>query len=386
MQISKTLQRILSLLTLAGFLIAGNAVLRAILEPISYATYFCHDLKELEKDGETVDLVFVGASRVYRSFVPEVFEESLGMDCVINAGSSSQPISATYWQLKDLLERFHPKQVILGVTWNQLIEETSTQGALIVYDRLNGLNKLRCGIDCLKDKDIFYMLYPYRFRGNLGKAGVIYTEKKALAAANYMPDISAGSEYYADKGFIYSRRTIEPGNIEIRNHGSFSTDAILEENLRYLDACVALCEKSGVALSLVTGPTSMMMLYNVNNYQGAVDFYTQYAKDHELNYYNLNYLQGREEFLPDTLMHDYNHVNGEGAYAISRLYSEILKKDAAGIDTSGYFYKDFTALKADVNRIVAVGANVTLEGKNQAHIEIVSLQNDDIILFLDKNI
>lgn len=223
------------------------------------------------------------------------------------------------------------------------------------------------------------MLYPYRFRGNLAKASSIYQSKRTLAAADYIPDTTAGSEYYADKGFIYSRSTFEPGNIEISHPGVFSADAILEDNLQYLNACVGLCEDYGVTLSLVTAPTSMMQIYHVENYQNAVEFYTQYAEQHGLAYHNLNYLYGREDFLPDTLMHDYNHVNGEGAYAVSKLYAEILKKDLQGIDISDYFYKDLAELKADVNRVVAVSANIELKEEGRAHLEILSLQNVDTI-------
>lgn len=380
MRISKTGGRLLSLLVLAAFLLAGNALLRELLEPVSYSAYFCHELDELEAAGTEADLIFVGGSRVYRSYVPEVFEERLGLDCVINAGSSSQPIGATYWQLKDLLERFHPRHVVLGVTWGQLTTEQSLQGALLVYDRLRGMNRLRYAADCLWDEGgLLYTLYPYRFRSNLGKAGSIYAEKRALSAADYAPDISAGTEYYAGKGFIYSRRAAKPGNIGISHPGGFSEDAVRPESLRYLDGCVALCREAGATLSLVTGPTSLMQLYYLENYQGAVDFYERYAAEHGLVYHNLNYLRDRETLLPDTLMHDYNHVNGEGAYVVSRLYAEILERDLQGTGTDGFFYRDLEELKAGVNRIAAVGAEITPESPGRVHIRIVSLQNRDIL-------
>lgn len=378
MQISKLRKRVASLSVLCIFLVTAAYLLREVLEPISYATYFNHDLKSLEENGVKVDLVFVGASRVYMSFVPEVFEEQLGIDCVINAGSSSQPITGTYWQLKDLLERFHPQYVVLGVPWNQLIIEPDLRGTLLVYDRLQGMNKLRFALDCIKGENRLYMLYPYRFRNNLVNAGSIYQSKKALAEADYPPDTS-GELYYADKGFCYGQNAFEPGNIEISHPGAFSLDAILEDNLQYLNACVELCKDYGATLSLVTGPTSMMQIYYVENYQDAVEFYSQYAEQHGLVYHNLNFLRRREDFLPDTLMFDYNHVNGEGAYVVSELYAEILKKDLQGIDTSGYFYKDLADLKSDVNRVVAVNANIELKAEGCAHLEILSLQNEGII-------
>ena len=170
---------------------------------------------------------------------------------------------------------------------------------------------------------------------------------------------------------------MEAGNVPMKGEGVFSEDEIKLENKKYLDACVDLCKKNDINLYLVVGPTSVMRLYYIENYQEANDYYNNYAKENGLIYHNLNYLKDRETFLPDTMMFDYNHVNGEGAYIITEMYSEILKKDMEGIDTSEYFYDDLDSLKADVNRIVSVGAEISIED-TVAHIEIMSLQNDDI--------
>ena len=124
----------------------------------------------------------------------------------------------------------------------------------------------------------------------------------------------------------------------------------------------------------------MMRLYSIENYQGAVDFYTMYAEEKGIIYHNLNYLLDREEIFPDEMMLDYNHLNGEGAYRVSKIYAEILKKDMQNIDTSDYFYEDFDDLKKDVHRIVAVNGDITMDEAKTglAHVVITSLQNEDV--------
>ena len=115
MQIFKN-KKILNIITFICILLIGEFVLTITLEPTSYANYFNHDIKVIEETDADVNMIFVGASRVYRSFVPGIFEEKLGMDTVINAGSSSQSISGSYYQLKELLNKFEPSYVVLGVT------------------------------------------------------------------------------------------------------------------------------------------------------------------------------------------------------------------------------------------------------------------------------
>ena len=377
---SIALRRVVSLVVLVSMLLTVNMILGELLTPVSYADYFVHDLETIEKNNEQVDMVFVGASRVYRTFVPEVFEEELDMECVINAASSSQPICASYYQLKYLVKKFHPENVVLGLTWNQFHSKPNQQSMLIVYDRLPLAEKMEFALNCFEGENLLYALYPYRFRINLSDIESIYEGKQNLVAHNYEPNREK-NEYYADTGFVYTTTSYETGTMPINGSGTFSEEKIREVNLAYLDACVELCKENNIKLHLVTAPSTMMRMYRIENYQGATDYFTKYAEENGLTYHNLNYLVDREQILPDELMYDYNHVNGEGAYVTSEIYADILKKDWAGIDTSEYFYDDLEEMKESVNRIVAVGADISFDENNSrlAHIEMESLQNDDVI-------
>ena len=378
MQISNLFKRIASIIILIAFIVVPSVILGNLMQPLSHAMYFDHDLDVIEAEGSGVDMVFLGTSRVYRTFVPEIIEKEMDMDCVINAATASQPICASYYQLEYLIKKFHPQNVVLGVGWETLMTEPGRQSRLIMYDRLKGTTRFKYAIDCFDFDEMLYLIDAYRFRKNfeINEIRTINERKKELVDSNYTLRTS-DEEYYADKGFIYSVTSVADGNVDINGKGEFDKDKIIEGNLKYLDACIDLCEENDINVYMVTGPTTMMRIYYIDNYQDAVDYFDDYAREKGLIYHNLNYLKDRETILPDSMMFDYNHVNGEAAYMISELYTEILRKDMSGIDTSDYFYKDLDELKDSVNRIVAVDAEISIEA-SVARVEITSLQNDDV--------
>lgn len=380
---NKICKRVVSLLSIVAIFFCMDWGVGQLIQPISYATYFNHDLEMIEKSDYDSMVVFVGASRVYRTFVPKIFEEAWNVDCVLNAGSSSQPICGTYYELKDLVERVHPQKVYIGVTVDQLTENPAEnlQGRLIVYDRLNLKNRFLMGLKCFNFEEREYFLNAYRYKDRLTKKKIKKHLKKVkkLKAANYK-DNPKKNEYYADKGFVYNKDSFKTGTMKITEGADFSDDLIIKENLTYLDKCVDLCKKNNIEVHLVSGVTTVMRMYVSAGYQKSVDFYTEYAKKKGIRYYNLNFLKDREKNLPDEMMHDYNHLNGEGANITSEIFAEIVKKEEAGEDISSYFYKDLDDFKKDVKRIVAVNADIQedKDKENVLHLQLTSLQNDDV--------
>ena len=377
---NKVLKRIASLLLLLGFFILLDVGMGELLSPPTYATCFNHDVAAIEREGGA-DIVFVGASRVYRTFVPQVFEDVLGVRCVVNAGSSTQPICGTYWELKDLVERLHPKRVFIGVTWDQLTKAPELQARLIVIDRLSLKNRLQMSASCFGLSEMSYLLDTYRFKDNFvtNRIRANIMEKRKLAASNYAV-FDKKSEYYADTGFVHGGKSFAQGNIPVKSTPTFSEEKIKPENVAYLDACVRLCKDRGIDVALVSGVTTVMRMYAIRRYQAAVDWFTAYARDQQIPYYNLNYLVGREDFLPDDMMYDNNHTNGKGAREVSERFAQILKREDAGEDVSSCFYPNLDAMKRDVRRIVSVRADIAPAAGGGLHYatSLFSLQNDDV--------
>jgi len=318
-------KRQLNLLSLVLMLVATLVLVGKMLTPVTYTSYFRHDLDITETD---YDLIFIGASRTYRSFVPHIFEEKLGYKNVLNAGSSSQTIAGSYYETKDLIERYHPKTIILGVTYDDIIvEDQIIQGDLIVYDRLiNPINKLAFLLDVFKGSDILLGIDAYRYRESLSPDFLRdnIREWKELLSSDYSPLVK-NDEYYYEKGFVYSDVSMSDDTVEIPEDISDFVH-IDPKKTAYLDKIVKLCKDTNTDLYLVTGPTTLQCINSIPHYDDATNYYLNYAEQNGLAYHNLNMLDGREEWLPITMMCDYNHVNGQGAMLVSKKYADILKQ------------------------------------------------------------
>ena len=70
---NKRQKQIISLLTLLIMLIAADKLLSYALEPMSRADYFRHDMSQLKKNGEKVDMIIIGNSRSVYGFDPLIF-------------------------------------------------------------------------------------------------------------------------------------------------------------------------------------------------------------------------------------------------------------------------------------------------------------------------
>lgn len=372
------------LLTLVFFL-AGNAVVGLLLKPLGASRYFADEIDALEKEGKRADLLFLGTSRVFETFVPSVFEEELGMEVVINGGTPTQRPESSYFLLKDLNSRIRPKRVILGVQWNTLLAETGEaqklESAIMAYDRMSTAGKLAYLPHYVTNGlwPEFLDVYRYRKEFRFDLIAERLAAKREYSRNGYVPDTEAGS-YYLEKGFVYSNRHCENGNIPIIDEGQtrFSEAEIDPSKLEYLEKIAAYCRENGIEFSLVASPMAMMNLYHLEGYQAAVDFYERFATEHGISFLNLNYLKGREEFLPDEKMSDFVHLSGEGAEEVSRRYALILAKQLKGEEVSAFFYGDLDGVKTEVERIVSLKAVYEREG-DMLTVDIRSLQNEGVM-------
>lgn len=370
----KVLRRIVAIVLIIALVILIDTGMNVLLSPVTYANYFNHEMAEIEKAGKKVDLIFCGASRTHMTFAPQVMEEKLNLGCVVNAATAGQPIRGTYYAVKDMIERFHPEQMVIGVVWNGLNGGNGMQGRLVVYDRLSLKNKFLMAVNSFTPEELPYVSAIYRFRDNFTFNQI----RKNLARKNNLNDPDYENHY---NGFVYRTGSIPNGNVKIDVNGAgFNPEKVKDANLECLDGMIEMCQKNGIKVTLVSGITSVMRMYGLKNYQGAVDFYTEYAKKHNVKYYNLNYLMDRETILPDEMMRDTNHTNGDGAMIATEKLAEVMAMEARGEDTSSCFYANLDEFKKSVHRIVAVKASIEADAQDPAvqHIRVTSLQNDDV--------
>ncbi len=375
----------MSLLLIIALIIGMDQALGYLLEPLSYtySDYFTRDIKALEKSGTSADAVFVGTSRTMRGFVPEVLEDEWGVNCVINAGSDAQSIAGSYYLLKDLIERLHPKKVYIEMTIYALLKEKEDvlEFRLEVFDRLSLKNKLLMALNCFSPDEAVYFFKTYRYNDNLSLKQIKtnLSEKNTLRETGSYPRLRVYEDYIG-KGFVYNYTSCASGAMPITITDPFSADTVDPDKLKQLDACIDLCRENNIDVVLFTGITSVMRMLSCDGYQEATDYYREYAEKKGIKYYNLNYMKERETLLPDELMWDYNHPNGKGAEVISRFFAKVIKAEEAGEDTSRYFYANLDEFQKTVKRIVAVGAEIQPdeERENLLHITVTSVQSDGV--------
>ena len=387
---SKAFKRVMSVLVLILITVALYRLATDNLKGVTYYDFLNYDLEKIREKDEEIDLVFLGASRTFMSMVPSVLEEKISAENVVVFSTAMQPFCGSYYYLKDIIKYYDPKKVVIDVSWDRLINEKEPQACLLIYDRLKGLNKLEFALKCFSNEDKCFLLGPTRYKTNIRKLESIRDDKRVLREykEGVLDESTVEGDIYREKGFVYTHGSYTTGSITYPSgeNYEYSIDSINDENIKYLDKCVELCKKNDIEVELLVAPCAMTYIYYVSGYDDAIKFYKDYAKEKDISFVNLNYLKGREEFLPDELMRDMTHTSGDGAYVISEKYGDILLKESNGEDISDLFYKDIDELKSDVHRIVALDTTVdTLRVNDDGSVDTVfhidSLQNDDITPF-----
>jgi len=381
---NKTFKRIYALVSLVLIYILAYTFITRQLSDVTYGNYFEKDIDAVVENGEDAGLIFIGASRLYHAMIPSVFEEKLGYDNVLVAATATQPICGTYYYLKELIETVKPEKVVIDATFDRMLNEISVQPCLLVNDRLSLKNRISFVLDCIDSSDWKYLFGPCRYRDNILVYNDIKAEKDRIKSKG--GDLyDAENDYYHGKGFVYSYSNHATGTVPFEHDTmyEFSRDAVLEENVYYLDKCIELCRENDIEVSLVTVPSTISYLYLVDGYEESARWFEEYAKEKQISYHNLNYLKNREEILPDEYMYDTTHTNAEGAKVVSEIYSDILLKESMGEDISSYFYNDFDEFESNIHRIAAVSGMITFtdeikDSKAVANISIRSLQDKDV--------
>ena len=367
---SKTVKHCISVIAFLVMLIGAVKLLDYLLVPMNRADFFLHDMERMKKKGPNVDLIIIGNSHYLYGFDPVIFEEVLDVDNAYNASVTGLEISSKFYITEAMINDFEPKAVVFDIDWISLYDRglDITQSKLLGLDRLRGISKIRHIVNDFYPSEMIYaVLRPYRYRDRLFWEGAVSGNvklKRWAQSTRYSIDYYQTSKGY-DKGMsCYGQQ------FDASSKGSFDVSLIWEHSKQYLDRIVELCKSRDIPLFLVTSPISTAQQMNIGNYQGAVDYYTSYAAEKGVHYFDMNMLKQRDEIFDETKMSDAGHLCADGASIASRICAEIIRDELNGIDTSDRFYVSMDELAADIKRLVAVGAEVS-PGDHKIHVDNV---------------
>lgn len=345
--------------------IAFEAVLSFLLEPVTYQHFLEIELEQDEKEGRMPDTVVIGNSSVEMAFIPSVLEAGIqDADCVLNAATGSQMIWGSYYYLKDLFNSYDIKSVTVGIDYSGFVRQAARvpKRDLVVMDRIQSPGiKAEYIWKHLEAEEYPLLLTSYRYRDQIGSIG---ENVQAKLARDYRQGIDTRKgTYYQERGFIHSTAKGEL-HTGIYGYQEVDMEQMSAEAVEYLDKIVELCEENNAQLYLVVPPIAFTGIYSSQTYQSCVDYFTAYAQEKGVTFWDLNLIKDRQTVLPDAMLSDGDHLGEEGAVICSSFYSELVEAKRAGKDTAPYFYASVEEMKADIHGIVECNVKSEPYGKN----------------------
>lgn len=351
----------------------------------SYTRITFHEMYEQDD----IDVLFVGSSHCYRSFVPEIFDEKLGVN-TFNCGSSDQQIDGSYMIIKEVARYYNVKHIYLelyyaialGVSRN---ERTNLTSAYIISDYLRpSWDKVQYLLNA-STKDY----YPNSFilaRRNWSKffdadyIKDLIIKKRTDAYKNYEYEyVTRDSEWYVGKGYVANNETIEDWNyFSARGGSNIDISKISEDWVHTLEDIITFCDERDISLTLVVAPVPDYMLASIENYDEYIEFIKNIIAGTNVNYYDFNLC--KEQYFPSTssLFQDDNHLNCYGAEEFSYLLADFINGE---ISEKELFYESYSEKLENLEPTVfgiSYCNNKNDDGEQFRYCKIVSNENANL--------
>lgn len=294
--------------------------------------YQYQDAREREELSGRVTVLGCGASYMMFGFQPELFDEGYpGLS--YNLSGIRLPMNGRRELIRLELERNPIQTVLLEVSSDTLTrtdEGDGVEGDLLVLGRLTGSERLRYFFESFSISEYPAVYYDVVSRG-IENAGAL------LCGAYKTSNDTLIRGYYTnlDKDYISYWYTSY-------YHTESLDETVQEEDVEGLREIAALCREHGAELILVDLPKSEFYNSKYDNHQFFHDWYTAFAAEEGISYYDFNLYRKKGPLLPDTeCFSDETHMMDEGARRFTAYLAEFLTRRAAGEDVSKDFFLDF---------------------------------------------
>ncbi|MCR4745900.1 MAG: DUF1574 domain-containing protein [Lachnospiraceae bacterium] len=355
------------------------AVVLIFMIAVEFITYYCFsnnyralywnsDISDIIEKGENVDMIFVGTSRIYQGISPEIIENELGLKNVCDAASPEQDVKGRYYLLKDMLESFTPKYVVLEAGMNSLKIETKNEfNRNVTMDRLRSLkNKIAYFFDDFSPGEIILFLPSFRFlKGNtISELIANFKSRMDYFKRNGDPEelgsVDNKREYYIKNGYYYD---LDEKGGDWTFHLKVNMDDVAPYMDEYYQKMIDLCNEKGIKVLMISLPLPRRQLFDAEGYMTAVNYYKKIADRNDIFYANMNFHKELGETMVEKYFADDLHINGKGSELTSEAYAEVVRQYLSGEDMSQYFYSDLEDLSKDIDSIISV--NGTLDYNNR---------------------
>mgnify|MGYP003101852804 FL=1 len=280
--------------------------------------YYYQDSRERAELSGTLDFFVCGASHAMRGFRPDILDQELGVNSY-NLSCSRQTMQGRYELLNLELNRNPAKTVVLELSYDSMTrnrDEEGPEGDMYMLGKLDGfMPRIKYFFSAIRPKEYGRMYYNYIDNG-------VNCIKKIIHGT------WTNKNTKLEKGYAAYKRD----------------DDELNQDLKKI---IALCKEKNVQLILVTTPLSKVTVCRYDNLDTFKEWYENVANENGLQYYDFNLIRDKEEKLPDSsAFSDKFHLGNKGAGTFTKMFTDVLNKEAAGEDTSALFYGSYSELES----------------------------------------
>jgi hypothetical protein len=300
--------------------------------------YHYQDGRERDEVAGSVTYIICGTSYTLFGIHPDLISARQGVRCYSLAGTMLT-LHGRYVLLKQELER-NPKvhTVLFEVSPSTLIadrEEDGPNGDLQILGRLN---------DAGMRWEYFQESFPVRewpaVYYDLVSKGIESAEK--LVMGSYTTEnLIMKSGYYEN----HNPDKYIPSNYAELYHVQTLPETVIPENVEWLEKIIALCKEHNATVYLISTPQTKYYNCINSNLDFFQNWFSDFAKEHGLIYYNFNLAKNKLELLPDdTCFYDETHLNTKGGEIFTGMLIDIMSHRFKGRNNDFYFFKSYEEL------------------------------------------
>lgn len=283
------------------FIILFNKYDRIITMKINNDNIYSYYLEDRQ-----IDVLFIGTSRVYRTFSPMEIWDKYGI-VSYNRGINAQYYKNTYYLSYEFIKRNKPKLIIVDTTFIETAYKWDTAQAHVKNMQFS-LLKIKAYLDIYDNKiNNYFNIYT-----NLDEFHIRWKELKEhdFNQVNYL------------KGwFKLDRFKTEPQIPPLKNNIYIRWNKLQPDAIEYAKKIVEIAHKNNVKVLFIKPPS------NTSKVEDSLDEqFESIAKENNWNFLNYNKLVKEINFNYSTDMMDWSHVNYKGANKVTNhLLQYIIK-------------------------------------------------------------
>ena len=321
-------------------------LLEFIIVPVSYKHFISKDMKNVISERGNVDMMAIGDSMIGTSLVPQIFESEIpGVSLFFNAASFEQSSDGSYYYLKDLLSRYTPKYIILGVDMPMFDDDRLSMKQ--EWERIkNPLVKAECFIEdigIMKSLE-YFPLYRYKsFVRNVPENLSIKLSK------NYWNGIDTRSgEHYISQGYIGKDEPIEAKYIDDVTIWVMKDECEIQKSVAYFNRIIEMCNDKEIKVFMVANPIMSKAVLDRSDYDERMKPFLDIAAHNNVPLVDMSLYKERETCYPDAYFHDYDHMTMFITESYSKELCNVINRQLNNEDVSELFWDSAEAWRESI--------------------------------------